>query len=231
MKSAARDPQLTVDLGHPRDASILGTSKEDNGRPAQRLRSPRYTLLIRAAKLVTDHGEFICVVRDVSETGVRLRLFHDPPTGEPIELHMVGGDVYSLRQVRQDGNEVGCEFIERIDLPRFLTEENAYPKRGLRLSLCFPINIVSLSGLRDDGTIVNLSQQGARFSCKGMYAIDQALRVECTEQEVGFGAVSAKVRWRRDSEYGVVFENTLSLEEFAKLAAKLQKPELLSANP
>jgi len=64
-----------------------------------------------------------------------------------------------------------------------------------------------------------------------LYAIDQSLRVKCTEQEVSFRDVSAKVRWRRDSKYGVVFENTPLLEECARLAANLQNPELFRANP
>ena len=32
--------------------------------------APRYTSLIRAAKLVCGQGEFVCVIRDVSSTGV-----------------------------------------------------------------------------------------------------------------------------------------------------------------
>ena len=35
--------------------------------------APRFTLLIRAAKLVSAQGEFVCVIRDVSETGVSVR--------------------------------------------------------------------------------------------------------------------------------------------------------------
>ena len=41
----------------------------------------RFTLLIRTAKLVSETGEFLCIIRDVSATGLRLRLFHDLPRG------------------------------------------------------------------------------------------------------------------------------------------------------
>ena len=42
----------------------------------------RFTLLIRTAKLVCESGEYLCVIRDVSSTGVRLRLFHDLPADD-----------------------------------------------------------------------------------------------------------------------------------------------------
>ena len=36
-----------------------------------------------------------------------------------------------------------------------------------------------------------------------------------------------EVRWRREREYGVVFDDTKSLPEFARLAARIQCPRLL----
>ncbi|KEO88888.1 hypothetical protein EH31_15765 [Erythrobacter longus] len=192
----------------------------------ERARSTRHLPLIRAAKLVAPHGEFVCVVRDVSETGVRLRLFHATPTGTLIELHMPSGGIYEISPVREAGNEVGFEFKNRIDLADFLLATPSVAKRGLRLGLAFPVQINSLSG-PGEGIVDNLSQQGARFFCETPFALDQALRVQCLEEEIRFGEVRAKVRWRRDSEYGIVFEDTLSLDQFAELAAKLQCPDLL----
>ena len=42
-----------------------------------------------------------------------------------------------------------------------------------------------------------------------------------------FAEVRAKVRWRRDHDYGVVFDDTFTLGDFARLAARLQAPGLL----
>lgn len=192
----------------------------------KRARSTRHLPLIRAAKLVAPHGEFVCVVRDVSETGVRLRLFHATPTGALIELHMPSGGVYEVSPVWETGNEVGFEFKDKIDLAAFLSDTRGLSKRGLRLGLAFPIQVNSLSGA-GEGIVANLSQQGARFFCDKPFALDQTLRLQCLEEEIRFGEVRAKVRWRRDSEYGIVFDDTLSLDQFAELAAKLQCPDLL----
>jgi hypothetical protein len=39
--------------------------------------------------------------------------------------------------------------------------------------------------------------------------------------------VRCKVRWRRDANYGLVFEDTFSLREFAMLAVRVQCPILV----
>ena len=35
----------------------------------------RYTVLLRTAKLIAGGAEYLCVLRDISATGVKLRLF------------------------------------------------------------------------------------------------------------------------------------------------------------
>lgn len=228
MDNAVRDPQPEgdgagvgeghVEAAHP-DSSA--TSETVEARAA-----PRFTLLIRAAKLVTSHGEFVGVIRDVSETGISVRLFHKVPQGDPVELHMPGGTIYTLRNVWTRTNEAGFEFDQPIDVQRLINEAGEFPKRGLRLGLIFPIKVSTLTQ-SCEGVVENLSQQGARFECDGLFAIDQTVRIECAESGIGLGTIRAKVRWRRDSQYGVVFDDTLSLSDFAKVAARLQCPALL----
>ena len=217
---ASDDQALTVpsDIVHEEE-------REPDACPETRA-APRFTLLIRAAKLVSAHGEFVCVLRDVSATGVSLRLFHAVPDDETLELHMPAGGVYHLRSVWARGNEAGFEFSEAIDVDRLIHESDQYPKRGLRIGVFFPIKIRTLAG-SVDAVVENLSQQGARFECDGMFAIDQALSIECAEVKLALNEVRAKVRWRRAQSYGVVFDDTLSLGDFARFVALLQCPRLL----
>lgn len=193
---------------------------------AQEMRgAPRFTLLIRAARLVAAQGEFVCVIRDISETGVSVRLFHALPGDDRLQLHMPGGAVYEVFRKWSRNNEAGFEFSEPVDVGRIIKEAGEYPKRGLRLGLHFPLTITSLNG-SCEGVVENLSQQGARFESDGLFAIDQTLRL------TGEGVlkdVRAKVRWRRDRQYGVVFDDTFTLGDFARIAARLQAPSLLGA--
>ncbi|MGB3710662.1 MAG: PilZ domain-containing protein [Erythrobacter sp.] len=188
--------------------------------------APRLTLLIRAAKLVSSNGEFVCIVRDVSDTGLSVRLFHNAPTGEEFELQMAGGASYDIKSVWTKGREAGFEFPERIDALKLLAEADEYPKRGLRLDLCFPVCVTTLEGTCK-AVVENFSQQGARLESEGLFAIDQSIRIKSMAGAATFDEVRAKVRWRRDSQYGVVFDDTFTLENFARLAAKVQAPGLL----
>lgn len=222
MDNAASTPKV--------DDSVEADFDQVEGIETEARAAPRFTLLIRAAKLVTSQGEFVCVIRDVSEIGVSVRMFHKLPHGNPLELHMPGGGVYELNTVWDRDNEAGFEFVHQVDVARLINEAGSYPKRGLRLGVHFPIKVSSLTN-SSEAIVENLSQQGARFEVDGdpesKFSIDQNLRVESLDSGVELKEVRAKVRWRRDQMYGVVFDDTMSLRDFARLAARMQCPILL----
>lgn len=222
MDRAAIGSQLHEGSEDLRDADEANNKTESgDARAAQ-----RFTLLIRAAKLVSPQGEFVCVVRDVSETGISVRLFHKLPTGSPLELHMADGSTYELNPVWENENQAGFEFVHAVDVSKLISDVTTFPKRGLRLGLFFPVKVSTLTQSHE-AIVENLSQQGGRFECEGLFAIDQSLRIESMGGGVIFKDVTAKVRWRRDSHYGVVFDDTLTLRDFARFAARLQCPALL----
>src|SRR5690606_6832932 len=79
-------------------APALAVAEEE----AEQRRAPRFTLLIRSAKLTSPYGEFLCIVRDVSETGVSVRLFHPLPADVPLTLELPNGDRHPLERVWED---------------------------------------------------------------------------------------------------------------------------------
>ncbi|MEL7197967.1 MAG: PilZ domain-containing protein [Pseudomonadota bacterium] len=186
--------------------------------------TPHQTL-IRPAKLITTQGEFVCVVRDVSRTSVRIRLFHPIPEEPQMALQMPAGSIYELFPVRKENGEASFRFIDEIDLAKFISEASEHPKRGLRFALFLPVHI-SAQDRSWEGVIENLSQRGARFACEGSFAIDQAIRLVGAEGAESFTEVEAKIRWRRDDHYGVVFDDTFSLSDFARICVELQSPML-----
>ena len=188
--------------------------------------APRFTLLIRAAKLVSAQGEFVCVIRDVSERGISVRLFHALPGCASFALHMPAGAVYEISPVWQRDNEAGFSFDASVEVERLVNESTEYPKRGLRLGLCFPVTLNMLAG-KFEAVVENVSQQGARLTCDQMLAIDQTVRLEMPDMGGKLRDVRAKIRWRRENCYGVVFDDTFALGDFARLAALLQAPALL----
>ncbi len=201
-------------------SDLEGSKIEQDG--AERRQAPRYTSLIRSAKLVSQKGEFVCVIRDVSETGISLRSFHDLPSDDRMELVLQNGLRYELDKVRMLEQGASFTFADTVDVQELIVETGKFPKRQLRLSLTLPATALTLTQ-RFSGEIRNLSQQGALLECEAMFALEQPLQIEASQ----LPKMRAKVRWRQENLYGLAFDNHFSLRDFAVLVAKLQCPELL----
>lgn len=184
--------------------------------------APRFTSLIRAAKLVSAQGEFVCVVRDVSSAGVRLRCFHALPSGEAMALELLNGDIFEIERVRGDEQEASFRFVSPVCVERLVQESWLFPRRPLRLNLAIPLSLRTATGPVAAVT-QNISQQGCRAESMMPLALSQSVIIESTH----LPGIRAKVRWRRDGACGLVFDDTFSLTDLAQHAARLQCPALM----
>lgn len=186
--------------------------------------APRFTLLIRAAKLIAPSGEFIAVIRDVSESGISLRGFHVLPAGDPLVLELQTGERHRLEPVWGRGHEAGYRFCDEVDVVRLVAEAGKFPKRQLRLNLSFPVEL-ALHGRRVAAEVLNVSQQGAGIMCGELLAIQQPLRIVSQF----LPEIRARVRWRKGDGYGLAFDDTFTLNQLALFAAGAQDPALIAA--
>lgn len=200
-----------------------GDTAMNDGPIAEERAAPRFTLLIRSAKLIAPEGQFLCVIRDVSATGVSLRGFHPLPEGEPLMLELQTGDRLGIERVWSRGLDSGYRFAAPVEVGNVIAETGEYPKRPLRLDLDLPLDL-QWGGERVEADLVNLSQQGARIECAQFLAIGQPLWLMSDR----LPEIEAKVRWRDGDRYGLTFDTTFNLREFALLAARLQCPRLLA---
>jgi len=190
-----------------------------SGETGEDLRiAPRFTLLIRAAKLTSADAEFLCVVRDASETGVSVRLFHPLPPDVELTLEMPNGDRHLLERVWEDDDKAGFRFRQPVELARIIEARSPFPKRPLRVRLDLPCQLV-LGERRVRATIANLSQQGALVHTQEHLSLIQRIRIEAE----GLPEIAARVRWRRNEHYGLSFEDTFQFAELAALAFDLQR--------
>lgn len=202
-------PALTPD-GMVADASAEPNIK--NQRDGERL-----SLLIRSAKLVCPAGEYLCIVRDVSETGVRLRLFHPLPTRSNLTLELSSGERFDVTCVWESDTECGLRFHQRIDVHAFLEEPSPYPKRPVRLRLECEAQVLS-GGLRHTVVIRDLSRQGALIDSHMPLSLDQNLILIGP----GLPELDATVRWRQCPAHGLALGRIFSFEELAGTVARLQ---------
>lgn len=185
---------------------------------AEQRSAPRFTLLIRAAKLLTPDAEYLCVVRDASETGISVRLFHPLPAAAPLMLEMPNGDRLPLERVWEEEGKAGFRFAGQVDIERVIEGPSPFVKRAVRVRLEVPCRLIV--GPREvPATIVNLSQQGAQIRTEEKLSLIQRVKIVAE----GMPEVAGKVRWRRDEHYGLSFEDTFQFAELASLAFELQR--------
>lgn len=193
-------------------ATVADGSKRPDERGAE-----RFALLIRTAKLIVPEGEFLCVVRDASDSGVNIRLFHELPENDRVMLELQNGDRHELEMVWQDQARAGLRFLQDADVRRFVECPSRFAKRPIRLNLKLAGHILT-GEQQHPVTIHDLSQQGAKLVSDFRFSIDQQVRLVVGDVL----DVRSKIRWRRDDACGLVFEDTFQFGDLARAAARLQ---------
>ena len=181
--------------------------------PEQRV-AQRFTLLIRAAKIISSEAEFLCVIRDASATGLAVTVFHKLPDEARFVIEFQNGDRLDAVRVWEREGRAGFQFNAPADIARIIESPSEFTKRPMRVSLERNGMLhVGLNAYEVD--LLNISQQGAMIRCKANLEIDRKVRLKVQ----GLPELQAKVRWRGGGQTGLVFENTLQLNELAALVA------------
>jgi hypothetical protein len=182
--------------------------------------------MLRAAKLTCPVGEFVCILRDVSATGIKARLFHELPQQAEFALELGSGARWAIEPVWQRDDHAGFRFCAGpINLAALVDEAGPFPKRQLRLRLSLPVTISS-GGVLLAATLHDLSQHGALVELDHYLALQQVV-------SLGGDALPmrhARVRWRRGQAHGLVFHDGFRLDELARLTAHLQGLDFPASN-
>jgi len=188
------------------------------GADADGRAAPRFTLLIRTAKLVMAGKQHLCVIRDVSTTGASIRTFHSLIESDAMEIHLDTGQQFPVEQVWQKESEAGFQFLTPIEVNDVVRGTSKYPRRDLRFEIEQEVSLLS-RGQKSSSVLKNLSRQGGLIECAEPLALAQSIKIEGD----GFPDVEARVRWRKNGHYGLAFDTTFSLTNLALLIRDLHK--------
>ena len=177
----------------------------------------RFTLRVRTAKLVVDGREYLCVMRDASATGVKLRLFHPLPVGEATALELSNGDRHPMRLRWENKDHAGFQFDTPVDVRALIDDRGQYPKRQVRVSVNREV-IVNAHNREFPAMLRNISQNGACLECPERMLLHETARIQIP----GFPLIVARMCWRDHPRYGMVFEGGFGLQELARMLAPLQ---------
>lgn len=188
--------------------------------------APRSSLMFRTAKLLCESGEYVCVVRDISATGAKLRLFHAPPPDTHMFLEVANGDRYAMERVWLRDDHIGVRFSCTIEVDHFIAEPSPYPRRSIRLKLQRPADIVA-DGIASPAVLLDVSQQGARIEAGRKFAHEQMVRIAIDGQTSRLGCI----RWRSGYTHGIVLQQSFKLDELAHFALALQPFAAIGVDP
>lgn len=186
--------------------------------------APRFALLIRAAKLIVDGREYLCILRDASATGVKIRLFTPIPKHSRLAIELGNGDRHDARLAWTTHDHAGLQFLEEVDVQRLINERGgAHPRRQVRLRVVLDA-VLHAGGESTHVRFHDISQQGACIECEKWLAMNELVRLDTGVMP----SLYAKVRWRDHPRYGLVFEQTFKLDELARISAPLQLSQALT---
>jgi hypothetical protein len=180
--------------------------------------APRIALMLRVGKLRMPQGEFLCVVRDASASGIKVKLFHSLPHRGSCELELGTGDCYAVEWVWEQDGHAGFRFASgTVDLSALIDESTPHPRRHLRLRLDRPVTLIA-QDQRCDTIMRDISQHGALVEFDSRLPLGLKVQLECND----LPNLEGRIRWRLSRAHGVVFQRSFRLDELAILAEQIQ---------
>ncbi|MDO7843259.1 PilZ domain-containing protein [Sphingomonas immobilis] len=192
-------------------------SPETLSRPERRERrlANRAVAVLRVARLITEQGDQLCVVRNVSPTGVMVDTAQPPAPGDAIWLEFsttvkVRGIVRWVVDYR-----FGVEFDAATDILKALDQPIGRLRRQRSRAPRFVRDgKVQIGGTARpaEGTILNISLGGVRAAV-GQTDLTPGMRVTLTIP--GLAKHDGQVRWIRSGIVGIWFNRPLHFSDLA----------------
>lgn len=200
------------------DTTVFSLSTEVP-RPMERRTDERLLAMLPVARLVTDEGQDLCRVRNISAAGMMAEttLSHPVGTRARVEFNsnqQVPGEIAWIRET-----SCGIRFDRDVDLRELLADRPARRKghapRPPRLDItCSAELLIGATLYRTqirDISLGGLKAAVGDLDCvgKNVVAAIESLR-----------PVKGVVRWHKDGHAGIVFRRPLAFEELAEWIGK-----------
>jgi len=183
----------------------------------ERREARRRSLMLRSAKVACETGEYVCVVRDVSEIGTSISFLHDVPPDERIILALANGLTYPIERVWCGKRQAGYRFATTVSLEEFMHESAPFEARPVRLE--FEAAARLIDGREVTGAkMLDISTHGAKFESLSDHPLERLIGF----QIAGMPQFLGQICWREETRYGLRFQHPLTLLELAGTALKLQ---------
>ena len=196
-------------------------------RPAERRADERLIPLLKVAKLVSESGERLIRVRNISAGGVMAEIGDSLPVGEPVALELSSQKIPSTVTWIRDGL-IGIKFDQTVDLGELLAgrkPRHGFRPRPPRLHVDCKAS-VRLGKVYYTVDVHDISLGGIKVAPIEEYCVGR----EVTVVVESLRPIKGEVRWFSDRLAGIVFHKPLEFEELAEWVGKRLEVASLKAS-
>lgn len=176
--------------------------------------SERHISVLQVAKLVSKHGEELCIVRDISSGGLKAEIYSRLYRGEEVSVAFKSGHTVSGKVAWADDRHIGVAFADEIDpgdlLVRGERDLDGNLLRAPRLRVDIPARL-RVGGETLSIHLCDVSQDGCKIRTRS--ALTQGSGCEIWLPALGYRIAS--VRWVRDDHAGILLHERLRYSDFA----------------
>jgi hypothetical protein len=196
---------------------VMRSSIEDQDDPGaeERRKEARYTLILRAGLIEQDGKTSFCLVKNISATGVQLKVYAQPVMDGNATLHVADETPVTGRIAWVSGDSAGMTLTQALDAATLLRVQQ---KLGANKRRAVPRMRVEASALLRTGgrvlraTVRDLSSLGARVSANSKLHPGDRTIVELRN----LPAINAYVRWVDGADVGLAFETPIPTQIIAQ---------------
>lgn len=167
--------------------------------------------VMRLGLVHSPAGEEICLVRNISASGVCARLYKPKNPGEALQIELKSGQMIGGTIAWARGLDVGISFHHPIDVEDVLlsrwVSEPGKRARVPRLDVVCP-GILRVNGRSLSAKVQNISPAGARVELQ----TDIQTSVPVVLMLPNLSPIAGAVRWAKGTSAGLRFNERLPLE-------------------
>jgi hypothetical protein len=184
-------------------------------RLAERRKDARYTLILRVGVLEQNGRSSLCLIKNISSSGVQLKCYARPVVGCEASIRVADEVPLRGRLIWIEDDIAGMSFDEELDTAALLrVQQKLRPNRRRTTPR---VNVDASACLRTGGRIYraavcDISSMGARIkTTSGLKPGDRAI-VTLSD----LPSLESYVRWSDGNEAGLVFETPIPMQIIAQ---------------
>ena len=169
-----------------------------------RRQEPRHVTLLRAGAIVFDGRRELCLIRNISASGLMLHVYSELATGQHVEVEMKTGQRLAGHVQWVEESNVGVAFAESIDVMAILASQlvssTELKPRMPRVEVRCPATL-RFGGHSYRVATRDVSQGGAKITLDAVLSPD----AEIVLSMEGFHSLHGVLRWCDGEAAGVTF--------------------------